>query len=92
MHPPPSPARADFSIMMDCMQEIGHCHSVCTLCPGIVENEPWYHSHLPYCVVCIVLVKVTRTQSWALYILFRLKRDLGLKKSWSGSLSIQVKV
>ncbi len=34
MHPPPSPARADFSIMMEleCAPEIGHCHSVGVLC------------------------------------------------------------
>ncbi len=30
MHPPSSPARADFSIMMGCMSEIGNRHSVCT--------------------------------------------------------------
>jgi hypothetical protein len=32
-HPPHSPARADidFSIMMECTPEIGHCHSVCIL-------------------------------------------------------------
>ncbi len=26
--PPPSTAKADFSIMMECKPEIGHCHSV----------------------------------------------------------------
>jgi hypothetical protein len=26
-----SPARADFSIMMECTPQIGHCHSICTL-------------------------------------------------------------
>ncbi len=31
VHPPPSPARADFSIMIECTPEIGNCHSVCTL-------------------------------------------------------------
>jgi hypothetical protein len=31
VHPPPSPARADFSIMMECTPEIGLCHSVSTL-------------------------------------------------------------
>jgi hypothetical protein len=30
-HPPPSPARADFSIMMGNTPEIGNRHSVCTL-------------------------------------------------------------
>jgi hypothetical protein len=29
--PPPSPARADFSIMMECTPEIGNLQSVCTL-------------------------------------------------------------
>ncbi len=29
--PPPYPDRADFSIMMECTPEIGHCHSVCTI-------------------------------------------------------------
>jgi hypothetical protein len=29
--PPPSPARADFSIMMGCTSDIGNRHSVCTL-------------------------------------------------------------
>ncbi len=28
VHPPPSPARADFSIMMGCTPEIGNRHSV----------------------------------------------------------------
>jgi hypothetical protein len=31
VHPPPSPGWADFIIMMECMPESGHCHSVCTL-------------------------------------------------------------
>ncbi len=31
VHPPLSPASADFSIMMECTPEIGHCHSMCTL-------------------------------------------------------------
>ncbi len=26
--PPPSPARADFSIILECKKKIGHCHSV----------------------------------------------------------------
>ncbi len=36
MHPLPSQARADFSIMMECTPEIGNCHSVCMyiLCGG----------------------------------------------------------
>jgi hypothetical protein len=29
--PPPSPARADFSIMMECTPEIGNLRSVCTV-------------------------------------------------------------
>jgi hypothetical protein len=32
VHAPPSPAKADFPIMMECTPELGHCHSVCTLC------------------------------------------------------------
>jgi hypothetical protein len=31
VHPPPSPARADFSIMMECTPEIGNRHNECTL-------------------------------------------------------------
>ncbi len=31
MHPLPSPAWANFSIMMECMPESGRCHSVCIL-------------------------------------------------------------
>jgi hypothetical protein len=31
VQPPPSPARAEFSITMGCTPEIGHCHSMCTL-------------------------------------------------------------
>ncbi len=31
INPPLSPARADFSIVMGCTQEIGNRHSVCTL-------------------------------------------------------------
>jgi hypothetical protein len=31
VHPSHSPARADFSIMMECTLEIGHWHSVSTL-------------------------------------------------------------
>ncbi len=31
MHPPPSPAGANFSIMMECTPKSGRCHSVCTL-------------------------------------------------------------
>jgi hypothetical protein len=30
--PPPSPARANFSIMMACTPESGGCHSLCVLC------------------------------------------------------------
>jgi hypothetical protein len=29
--PSPKPSQADFSIMMGCTPEIGHCHSVCAL-------------------------------------------------------------
>jgi hypothetical protein len=36
--PPPSPARADFSIIMECTLEIGNCHSA-----------EW---QLPICVLC----------------------------------------
>jgi hypothetical protein len=32
VHSSSTPARADFSIMMECTPEIGYCHSVCTLC------------------------------------------------------------
>jgi hypothetical protein len=31
LHPPPSPAWANISIMMECTSESGGCHSVCTL-------------------------------------------------------------
>jgi hypothetical protein len=34
VHPSPSPARADFSIMMGCTPEIGNRHCVCTLRAG----------------------------------------------------------
>jgi hypothetical protein len=30
-HSPPSPAWANFSIMMECTPEIGRCHSLCAL-------------------------------------------------------------
>jgi hypothetical protein len=29
LHPPPTPAWANFSIMMECTPESGRCHSVC---------------------------------------------------------------
>ncbi len=29
--PPPSPAWADLTLMIECTPESGHCHSVCTL-------------------------------------------------------------
>ncbi len=32
MHPSSSPGWANFSILMECTQESGNCHSVCTLC------------------------------------------------------------
>jgi hypothetical protein len=32
------PARAGFSIMMECTPEIGHCHSVCTLWAGLCRE------------------------------------------------------
>ncbi len=35
--PPPSPARTDFSIKMECTPEISNCYSVCTLW--------YYHTH-----------------------------------------------
>jgi len=51
--PPPSPARADFSIMMKCTPEIGHCHSMCT---GTVLCGATY---VPY-VFQAVLISVQR--------------------------------
>jgi hypothetical protein len=41
VHLPPTQARADFSIMMDCTPEIGHCHSVYTLCSQHVYSAQW---------------------------------------------------
>jgi hypothetical protein len=32
VHPSPSPAWANFSIMMECTAESDRCHSVCVLC------------------------------------------------------------
>ncbi len=37
MHPSPSPGWANFSIMMKCTPESGHCHSMCTL--GILQKQ-----------------------------------------------------
>ncbi len=37
--PPPSPARTNFSIMMECTPEISNCHSVSILCGY------YYHTH-----------------------------------------------
>jgi hypothetical protein len=34
VHPPPSPAWANFSIMMERTPKSGRCHSVCILCAG----------------------------------------------------------
>ncbi len=49
VHSSPSPARADFSIMMEkhsimmeCTPEIGYCHSVCSLCSTL----RWHQKHL----------------------------------------------
>ncbi len=48
MHHPPPAAMANFSIMMECTPESGHCHSVCTLwrrlgrgtAPALKEGKP----------------------------------------------------
>jgi hypothetical protein len=37
--PPPLPAWADFSIVMECTPESGHCHSVCTLCSKLFPAQ-----------------------------------------------------
>jgi hypothetical protein len=39
--PPPTPSRADFSVMMGCTLEIGHCHSVCTQCIYLRLAAQW---------------------------------------------------
>ncbi len=35
VQPPPLPARAEFSIMIECTPEIGNCHSLCICGPGL---------------------------------------------------------
>jgi len=54
VHPPSSPARADFSIMMGFTPEIGNCRSVCTLWWGtgniyISWRTYFYHGYLYNC-------------------------------------------
>ncbi len=43
MHPPPSPAWANFSIMIECtsIPESCRCHSVCTLWLGLPGVQEW---------------------------------------------------
>jgi hypothetical protein len=41
--PPHSPARADFSIMMECTPEFGHCHSVY---PVVITRHKFVHCTL----------------------------------------------
>jgi hypothetical protein len=45
VHPPLSTSRADFTIVMECTPESGHCHSVCTLWPP-PTTQLWVHSSL----------------------------------------------
>jgi hypothetical protein len=58
LQPSPSPARADFAIMMECTPVIGNCHSVCTLWVipwelgkrefrGRILGHKWEKSFLP---------------------------------------------
>ncbi len=50
MHPPPSHAWANFSIMMECMPESGLCHSVCTLCLNLQNiNSAHFQALLKDC-------------------------------------------
>jgi hypothetical protein len=48
VHPPPSPARADFSIMMGCMPQIGNRHSVCILWFMPTPFHSIYHLNSSY--------------------------------------------
>ncbi len=39
--PPPSPAWANFTLMMECTPESGRCHSVCTLWIPVSKIQPF---------------------------------------------------
>jgi hypothetical protein len=59
VHPPPSPARADFSIMMECTPEICNCHYVCTLwlIPAVLHILNWnppHPNHQIDSVLCVI--------------------------------------
>ncbi len=47
--PPPSPAWADFSIMMECKPESGHCHSVYSVVQRIIQDTVVLRS-IPDCM------------------------------------------
>ncbi len=81
---PPSPARADFSIMMDCMPEIGHCHSVCTL---------WYslcYIHAKRILIIDIYVNSVQRMHNMLQLVPKLLTHLGLDGEKIGTQNLWV--